>query len=194
MEKISKAIIFATEAHKNQYRKGTKTPYVLHVLEVGAILGAMTDDEEVIAAGILHDVLEDTDTGKTTLSSAFGKRILDLVCAESEDKREGSDSRQSWKIRKQETIDALSSETSVDIKMIALADKLSNIRAMRNDYLRIGDALWERFNQSDPREHAWYYSSIANHTRELAHFPAWQEYRQLVEQVFGVYLQEYTID
>ena len=76
-------------------------------------------------------------------------------------------------------------ENSTDIKMLALGDKLSNIRAMFRDYQEIGDKLWERFNQKNKAEHGWYYRSIAEATKELAVFPAWQEYDRLVRNVFG---------
>ena len=68
--------------------------------------------------------------------------------------------------------------------MIALGDKLSNIRAIYRDNQRLGDQLWERFNQKDKSEHAWYYGEIAEATKELAMYPAWQEYDSLVKRVF----------
>ena len=71
------------------------------------------------------------------------------------------------------------------MKMVALGDKLSNIRAMYRDQLEVGEKLWERFNQKDPVMHAWYYRAIAKATPELEHFPAWQEYSLLVEKVFS---------
>lgn len=190
MDLINKAIKTATKAHTGQHRKGTKTPYILHPLEVGAILAAMTEDAEVIAAGILHDVLEDTSVLASELVEKFGLRVLKLVQAESEDKQVERDAASTWKDRKQKTIDALAQEEDRFVKMICLADKLSNIRAMRNDFAKTGEKLWDRFNQNDPREHAWYYSSIMNQTRELSGFTAWQEYEQLVKQVFSRYDHE----
>ena len=56
---INKAIEFATKAHEGQYRKGTKRPYIVHPIEVGDIVAAMTKDEEVISAAVLHDTIED---------------------------------------------------------------------------------------------------------------------------------------
>ncbi len=181
---LNKAIIYAVNAHKNTFRKGTTTPYILHPMEAAAIVGSMTDDEEVIAAAVLHDVLEDTTTTVKLLQAELGERITRLVQAESEDKRENRPAAETWKIRKQETIDALMKEPNLSVKMIALGDKLSNIRAMYNDYQEIGDKLWERFNQKDKSEHNWYYRSIAEATKELAVFPAWQEYDRLVREVF----------
>ncbi len=187
MDIIDQAILFATEAHEGQYRKGSQTPYILHPLEVGAILAAMTDDAEVIAAGILHDVLEDTPLDASKLAEKFGLRVLKLVQAESEDKQVEIPAGESWKARKQQTIDDLVHEMDPAVKMICLADKLSNIRAIRNDYAKIGEKLWTRFNQKDPAQHAWYYRSIYENTGDLSEFTTWQEYKILVEQVFDKY-------
>ena len=71
------------------------------------------------------------------------------------------------------------------IKMLAIGDKLSNIRAMYRDHLSFGDKLWERFNQKAPKMQAWYYRSIADATTELDQYPAWQEYNMLVAKVFS---------
>ncbi len=185
MELLNLAIHFATEAHATQVRKGSRTPYILHPLDVAAILSSMTEDEEIIAAGVLHDVLEDTDVEASELEAQFGTRVFRLVAAESEDKQSDLDSRLTWKSRKQTTLDMLAKSSDPAIKMIALADKLSNLRAIRNDFAKIGDRLWERFNQHDPREHAWYYRSFLNLTSELSETTAWQEYKQLLELVFG---------
>jgi myo-inositol-1(or 4)-monophosphatase len=182
---LDKAILFAVKAHSGMLRKGTCRPYILHPLEAAAIVGSMTADEEVVAAAVLHDVLEDTPVSAQTLLAVFGDRITRLVQSESEDKRADLPAAETWKIRKQETIDALMKETSIEVKMLALGDKLSNLRAMYNDHQKIGDTLWARFNQKNKSEHGWYYRSIAVATKELAAFPAWQEYDRLVVLVFG---------
>lgn len=85
---LDKAIIYATEAHSGMFRKGSMIPYIVHPLEVASIAAQMTDDEEVIAAAVLHDVIEDMSTTREELEVAFGKRITDLVCSDSENKRE----------------------------------------------------------------------------------------------------------
>ena len=61
---INKAVNFAQKAHAGQYRKGTDVPYITHVLEAGTIAASLTDDENVIAAAILHDTIEDTAVSK----------------------------------------------------------------------------------------------------------------------------------
>ena len=68
---------------------------------------------------------------------------------------------------------------------MTLGDKLSNIRAMYRDYLEIRDELWNRFNQKDKSEHAWYYKTIAELLSDLSDIPAYKEYVELVDEVFG---------
>lgn len=157
---LNKAIVFATSAHEGQLRKGTQIPYILHPLEVAAIVGTMTTDDEIIATAVLHDVVEDTDTTVEQIKERFGDHVAALVSSESEDKRENLSAESTWKIRKQETIDHLKT-APIEVKMITLGDKLSNIRAIHRDYNAIGDELWQRFNQKDKNEHYWYYRSIA---------------------------------
>lgn len=182
---LDKAIKFAVDAHSGMNRKGTTLPYILHPLEAAAIVGSMTSDEEIIAAAVLHDVLEDTDVDEEELQANFGKRVAELVRTESEDKRTDRPAAETWELRKTETIEALKLKSDPATKMIALGDKLANIREMHSDYTKIGDKLWERFNQKDKGKHVWYYRSIADATKVLSGFPAWQEFVRLIPEVFG---------
>lgn len=181
---INKAILFATEAHKGTVRKGSKLPYILHPLEAGVIVSSMTNDVNVIAAAILHDVLEDTDVTYEELKREFGI-VADYVSDESENKRRELPPEATWKIRKQETIEHLQQETRKEIKIIALADKLSNIRSMYQDYQEVGDRLWERFHEKRKEEQGWYYKSLVMAMQDMDCYLAWQEYKVLVERVFG---------
>lgn len=182
---LDSAIIFATKAHSGMTRKGTNIPYIVHPIEAAAIVAAMTDDEEVIAAAVLHDVLEDTEAAEDDLYARFGRRITDLVMGESEDKRRNFPAELTWKIRKQETITFLETKADMDAKILALADKLSNLRSIHRDVCIIGDAVWERFNVKDKNMHAWMYRSIAEALKDLSEHPTWQEYNNLVKEVFG---------
>lgn len=180
---LDSAIIFAVNAHRGQLRKGSNAPYILHPMEVAAIVGSMTEDEEVIAAAVLHDTVEDTAATLEEIKEQFGSRIAELVAAESENKRENSSPSATWKIRKEETIAHLKTATA-EVKMLTLGDKLSNIRSICRDYETMGDALWQRFNQKDKNEHRWYYKSIADCLYDLCDYPAYKEYVSLVEKVF----------
>ena len=180
---LDKAIKFATEAHEGQLRKSTSIPYILHPMEAAAIVGTMTTDDEIIAGAVLHDVVEDTDTTVEQVRELFGGRVADFVASESEDKREHLSAQSTWKIRKQETLDHLKT-APIEVKMITLGDKLSNIRAINRDYNTIGDELWQRFNQKDKNEHYWYYQSIADCLTELKDYQVYKEYCELVQKTF----------
>ena len=186
------AIQFAVEKHAGQTRKGTEIPYIVHPMEVAAIVAGMTTDEKVLSAAVLHDVLEDTDCSREGIEAAFGEEVTKLVAAESENKRDELPAASTWRTRKGETLEHLKA-ACVEARMIALGDKLANIRAMARDYAVIGDELWKRFNNNNPADHAWYYSSIAgifNADPLLKDLPACKEYSELVNSVFGQYMGE----
>lgn len=181
---LDSALVFATKAHSGQFRKGTQIPYILHPIEACAIVGTMTTDEEIIAGAVLHDVVEDTDTTVEDVVRLFGKRVGNFVASESENKREDLPPESTWKIRKQETLDHLRT-ASIEVKMITLGDKLSNMRAIYRDYQMIGDELWQRFNQKDKSVQYWYYQSIASCLTELKDYQVYKEYCQLMQETFG---------
>lgn len=183
---VSRALTFATKAHSGAVRKGTDIPYIVHPMEAALIVSGITSDPELIAAALLHDTVEDTDTTIENIRDEFGERVANLVADESENKRENQCSRETWRIRKLETLSHLAA-ASTDAKIVALGDKLANMRAIYRDYNEIGDKLWERFNTKNPADHAWYYSSLADALAELSHTAAWQEYKELVDTVFGKY-------
>ncbi len=167
MNKIEEAIIYATKMHQGKVRKFTNTPYILHPLEVAQILSTMTKDEDVITAGILHDIVEDTEGTLQDLENLFGKRVAELVDSESENKYPGEDKRATWKRRKEESILVLKNSTDIGVKQLWLADKLANIRSLAGIYSEQGEAMWQVLNQSDPAMHCWYYKSIGE-TVELS--------------------------
>ena len=140
-------------------------------------------DPEVLAAAVLHDTVEDTCVTADDIRETFGERVCNLVAAESENKREDLPAADTWKIRKQETIEHLK-KAPLEIKMITLGDKLSNMRSIHRDAKALGDALWHRFNQKDNREHEWYYRAIAECLAELSKYDAYQEYVALIDATF----------
>ena len=182
---VSEAIAFATEAHDGMRRKKSDTPYILHPIEVAVIISTMTDRQEVIAAGLLHDVVEDAGITIEQVGEKFGERVKELVASETENKREELPSEQTWRIRKEETLEKLRVTDDIDILMLWIGDKLSNIRAIYRSYLVEGSAVWNRFHQSDANVQAWYYRSILKYTERLSHTLAWNEYKSLVEKIFG---------
>ena len=156
MTKIEKAVLFATKAHAGQLRKGSEKPYILHPMEAMAIVTKYTDDEDVIAAAVLHDTVEDTSVTLERLEKEFSPRVAALVASVTEDKKKDLPAESTWLERKQEAI--LHLETaSHETKLLCLADKYSNLRDMYDDIEDFGSEYWQLFNQKDGRMHAWYY-------------------------------------
>ena len=185
---LQKAIVFAAMKHEGYVRKGTTIPYFTHVMEAMEIVSRMTEDEEVRAAAVLHDTMEDTPTTNAELEHFFGKRVADLVAAESENKRRDQPEAATWLERKLETIQHLE-KAKTEIRMIALGDKLSNVRAMYRDYQKDGDKLWEKFNNPDPKAQGKYYCSLANafwDDEDIHKTPAFREYSDLCAEIFHV--------
>ena len=180
---LDRAITFAVKAHQGMERKGKGFPYIVHPMEAVCIVATMTNDQELLAAAALHDVIEDTDTTADDLKKEFGERVAMLVEAESDDKTEGSKA-ETWHQRKQDTLDRLRN-ADLDIKIVALGDKLSNMRAIAHDYAVLGDELWNRFTVKDPAEHAWRYHALAEALNDLSDTDAYKEFHTLVNKTFG---------
>ena len=181
---LDRAIIFAVRAHTGTERRGKGYPYIVHPMEAVEIVATMTADQELLAAAALHDTVEDTDITLDQLRSEFGDRVASLVADESDEKYEGVSESDSWHARKQAAIDRLA-RASHDAKMVALGDKLSNMRAIARDYAEIGDKLWSRFHAKDPKDHAWHYRGLATSLSELSDTFAYKEFEALINQVFG---------
>lgn len=177
---INRAIEFATKAHEGQYRKGTKRPYIVHPIEVCDIVSTMTSDEEIISAAVLHDTIEDCeDVTETILQQEFGTRVASMVAQESEDKSK------SWEERKGATIEHLRT-APIEVQMIGLADKLSNMRDIDRDYPAAGEHLWKRFRMQSKSAIGWYYKGIRESLKDrFQGVAAYEEYCRLVKKNFG---------
>ena len=161
MNKIEEAIIYATVMHQGKVRKLENTPYILHPLEVAQILSTMTNDQDIITAGILHDIVEDTDGTLEEIENRFGERVAFLVSVVSEKDYHGMSRDESWKQRKEESLKALKATDDQGMRMLWLADKLANMRSLASNFSEHGDKVWENFHQKDPEMHHWYYRAIA---------------------------------
>ena len=185
MELVSEAIIFAVKAHDGMRRKKSESPYILHPMEAAVIVGTMTDDQNLIAAAALHDVVEDAGIAIQEIEKKFGTRVRELVASETEDKRAELPPESTWRIRKEESLAVLKNADDIAVLMVWLGDKLANMRAIYRDFKVEGNAMWQRFNQKDVNEQAWYYRSIADLTERISDTSAWLEYKTLTELVFG---------
>lgn len=181
---VDRAILFAVKAHSGTERRGKGFPYVIHPMEAMAIVATITPDPELLAAAALHDTVEDTDITLDVLRAEFGERVAKLVADESDVFTEGKSEEETWHQRKKAAIERLA-RAPHDAKIVALGDKLSNMRAIARDYAAQGDALWNIFHTKDPKEHEWHYRGLADALRELQDTPAFQEFEQLINQVFA---------
>lgn len=182
---VDKAIKFAVDAHANTERRGKGFPYVIHVLEAMEIVATITNDPELLAAAALHDTVEDTDVTVDVIRREFGDRIAALVQAESDEMVAGVSEEDSWRGRKQAAINRLAS-ASHDAKIVAMGDKLSNMRAIARDYHRDGDKLWSLFHAPGGKaDHAWHYHGLAESLSELDGTEAYREFKEAIEDVFG---------
>ena len=185
MELVSEAVAFAVKAHDGMRRKKSDLPYILHPMEAAVIVGTMTKDQNVIAAAALHDVVEDAGVMLEEIKEKFGKRVWELVASETEDKRADLPPSDTWRIRKEESLAELEKTEDIDVLRVWLGDKLANMRSIYRDWKVEGDAMWQRFNQKNVSEQAWYYRSIITLTKRLSDTSAWLEYKTLTELVFG---------
>lgn len=155
---IQEAIIFASEAHKNQTRKGKDQPYISHPMAVGLILARITDDPNVIAAGILHDTIEDCkpygSITKELIIKEFGESVAEMVNDVTD-----QDKSLPWEERKKLALEHiyLMSEQSLLVKS---ADVLHNMVDQIADYKVDGDAMFEKFNAGKDKQLKRYESLV----------------------------------
>jgi len=181
---FDRAVLFAVRAHSGTERRGKGFPYIIHLMEAVEIVATITPDQDLLSAAILHDTVEDTDVTVEDLRREFGQRIAAIVEAESDVRQEGESDEESWHRRKQEAIDRLTA-APLEAKIVAMGDKLSNMRAIARDYSLQGDSLWELFHVKEKSEHEWHYRGLAAALDDLAPTPAYQEFIKLIEEVFG---------
>ena len=180
---LDRAIIFAVRAHAGTERRGKGFPYIVHPMEAVEIVATMTRDQELLAAAALHDTVEDTDVTIEQISTEFGERVASFVAVESDEPHQSRDGVENWRARKQAAIDRIA-HASRDTKIVALGDKLSNMRAIARDYAQQGDALWDLFHAKDPKDHEWHYRGLADALSELRDTFAYKEFENLINQVF----------
>ncbi len=141
---IDLATEFAQKVHKSQTRKGKTDPYITHPIAVSQILAGVTNDEEIICAGILHDTIEDCEpyrsVTKQTIEEKFGARVAKMVNDVTE-----QDKTLPWAVRKQQALDHIKEMDNNSI-LVKSADVLHNLEDQIADYKKEGETMWKRFN------------------------------------------------
>ncbi len=152
-ELILKGVQFALHAHQGQQRKVDGQPYYFHPLAVGRLLIEAGGAAEVVVAGLLHDVVEDSAYTAEDIEDEFGGQIARWVNAVTEPNKE-----KPWRERKQAALEALAN-AEFEVMLIALADKRDNLRSLRAAFDLQGPVVWSKFNRPKP-DQRWYYESL----------------------------------
>lgn len=179
---IQKAIEVATRAHQGQFWKTDQLPYITHPYSGGMILSRAQASEEVIVAGILHDVIEDTSMTKEDLIKEFNLGVATIVEGCSENKS------LSWGARKFHSIEDLK-YASFQICCVTLADKIHNLRSISASHERVGDEVWKAFKKGKEHQAKYYQglvevlgSRIDIYVDELVLF---HDFRKEVDKLFS---------
>lgn len=178
MDLIDKALHAASIAHEGQYRKNTRIPYITHPVAVGMILKGEGYSDELVVAGILHDTVEDTDVTLEELVREFGNEIAAIVAGCSE-----PDKSLTWEERKQHTIESLHTAPE-EIRKVACADKLHNLRSIRADIEAEGEEVWNRFKRGRVQQE-WYYRNVLTSLSARSTFPLLEKLKDEIEGLFG---------
>jgi (p)ppGpp synthase/HD superfamily hydrolase len=157
-ERFDEALAYASNLHRTQERKGGDIPYIGHLLSVASLVIEGGGDETQAIAGLLHDAVEDQGGAKTLaeIREKFGDEVAKIVdeCSDTDEVP-----KPPWKPRKERYINHLGYASKATI-LVSLADKVDNARAILRDYRTDGPAVFQRFNEKNPREHVWYYREL----------------------------------
>ncbi len=156
--RFDQAFAYASLLHASQTRKGSRTPYIAHLMGVAALVLEDGGSEDEAIAGLLHDCVEDHPREGHTeeeIRLLFGERVLRIVlgCTDADEHP-----KPPWRKRKIAYLKHLASAPA-DVRRVAAADKLHNARTVLHDYRHLGERLWRRFN-AGKKDQLWYYDQL----------------------------------
>jgi len=171
---IEKAARIAVQAHDKQKRKESDTPFIIHPFMVALKLARSGFKDAVIAAGLLHDVLEDTDFPEEKLRQDLGDEVFKIVKAVTEDMS------LVWEERKQKYIESVRNG-SVETKAVSICDKIHNLETFLVAYVLLGAAVWEKFNRGKETK-IWFENEMLKIFKETWRHPLVNEYEELLSR------------
>ena len=178
--RFTQALVYATELHADQIRKGSKVPYISHLLGVASIALEYGADEDEAIAALLHDAIEDQggQTVRAEIRVRFGERVTEIVdgCTDTD-----TTPKPPWAERKKAYIARISS-TLPSVRLVSAADKLHNIRSILKDYRTQGDVVWDLF-KGGKQGTLWYYRSLVAAFHEADSTPIVIELDRLVTEL-----------
>lgn len=184
-QRIEQAIARATVLHHSQKRKVSGVPYIVHPYSVAFLLAHYTDDEDVIIAGLLHDVLEDVpEYTETMLREEFGERVFRIVKEVTEDYLQNGNGKwlpqdsTSWRSRKQHYLDNIKND-SPEALLVATADKIHNMRGLLDEHRIHGALVWEKFRRKS-HDMLWFYQSATEIIAERLTHPLVDEMQKIL--------------
>lgn len=168
-ERFKEALVWATDLHANQRRKGSGIPYVAHLLGVTSLVLEYGGSEDEAIAALLHDAVEDQG-GKQTrqlIAKKFGEEVAQIVdgCTDAD-----TNPKPPWKERKEAYLAHLAS-ASPSVLLVSACDKLYNLRTILADYRRIQDEIWERFKGGKKDGSLWYYQALITEYKKRNEHP-----------------------
>jgi GTP pyrophosphokinase len=179
-DRFERALVYATRLHAKQMRKGSRVPYVSHLLAVAGLVLEHGGSEDQAIAALLHDAVEDQGGQKTlaVIRRRFGPAVADIVLACSD-----TDvvPKPPWRPRKEAYLAHLR-RSSAAVRLVSAADKVHNARSTVSDLRLHGARVWRRFH-AGPDEQLWYYRSLVTIFRRLGPRPLGQELQRAVSEM-----------
>ncbi len=169
---IEKAVRIATRAHNGQMRKETDLPYVMHPFMVAFKLSKYGFSDEVVAAALVHDVIEDTSFAKEDLIQELGDKVWNIVEAVT------NDDTLPWEEKKLKYINSVRNAGD-EAKAVATVDKIHNLESLLIAFEKYGDEVWSHFNRGMEKK-IWFEESMLKMLKDSWKHPMIEEYDRLL--------------
>jgi len=180
--KIRKAVSYALYYYKDLKRKTSNQPYIAHALETLLITSTMTSDESVLITSILHGIIKNTNANISDIKRNFGNDVaLNLIYITN--MAENFENNKEWSETQKNILYKLEN-AKVDIKIIILANELSNLREIDRDFKTYKDGVWNKFSEEIKQQHIWYHEEMLTKLKELRLNNAYEEYQKLIYMNF----------
>lgn len=186
-ETFDEALRFAAAIHRGHMRKGSAAPFITHPLAVCAIVGEHGGDEAQMIAALLHDAIEMDVTTREEISQRFGQRVADIVqrCTDWSPEPDLS-----WRQQKERYLEQLKG-AKPEVRLVAVADKLHNVRSIIADLNTVGPKVWSRF-RAHPAEVVWYFKSAADTLRDGWQHPLLDDLNNAINELTWHHTQPKT--
>ena len=179
-ERFERALVYATQLHSQQIRKGSGVPYISHLLSVAALVLEDGGNEDEAIAALLHDAIEDQGGDKTRqeIQQKFGQKVVSIVngCTDAE-----VIPKPPWRERKQQYIERMR-DASPEVRRVSMADKVHNARSILADYYRGDTEIWSRF-KGGKEGTLWYFRSLIEVNRQAGSNFLIEECDRVVKQL-----------